>query len=772
MTSSRTPNSLPLRGALAALLSLTPLLTQTASAAGATPEAAGAPAAAATQDAGSPVEVRRLSLGAIVNQPVLRLRTTEGRATVPFGLRADELATKASLRVRYAYSPALIASQSHMKVLLNEEVVAVFPLTKENANRQIVQDVDIDPRLVTSQNNLGFVFVGHYATECEDPLHTSLWADISGGSELQLSVRRIPVKSDLAILPEPFFDQRDSRKLSLPFVFAEAPDHGTLRAAGIAASWFGKLAAWRGARFPVAQNEPPKGHAIVFATNKARPAFLEQLPEFRDAKDREFKEPALTVLTNPADGVSKLLLISGRDAEDLRQASTALALGNAALTGPRADVKRPREEAPRQAYDAPAWVRMDRPMKLGELVQSPQQLQVFGHVPDPVRVDLRMPPDLFLWKSAGVPMDLRYRYTPPLRASESRLQMAINDELVQAVNLRAASFAGDGLRVALPLLEGGTLAERRETVIPPFKVGSRNQLQYGFSFTYHKDGSCRDTQVENVRAMIDPDSTVDFSGFPHYAQMPNLGHFASAGYPFTTYADLGQTAVVMPEQASREETEAMLALMGRMGEATGYPATRVTVVGPKQIAEVKDKDLLLIGAAPRQSLLLDWDAKLPATIAGPVRRISQPKRSVNMLYDWLGFDTRPDTNVATEASISGSGPLAAVLGFESPLKSGRSVVALTGNDSASMLQALDALDDFSLNRAIQGSAAFVRGNRVESVLAGDTYRIGALPWWSILLHEINQRPLLSAALKLALGVLALAVLWRGRRLLRRRNKDA
>src|SRR5690606_2180057 len=103
----------------------------------------------------------------------------------------------------------------------------------------------------------------------------------------------------------------------------------------------------------------------------------------------------------------------------------------------------------------------------------------------------------------------------------------------------------------------------------------------------------------------------------------------------------------------------------------------------------KNKDLLVIGAAPQQTLLSQWGSELPAIIDGNERRISEPTRSVNFLYDWLGFDTQPDPSVATQKVMRGTGPLGAMLGFESPLSASRSVVAITGVTDANLADVLD-----------------------------------------------------------------------------------
>jgi hypothetical protein len=104
--------------------------------------------------------------------------------------------------------------------------------------------------------------------------------EISGASQLELTVQKLETENNLALLPGPFFDPKDfNSKLSLPFVFSSAPAKSTLNAAGIISSWFGKLAAWRGARFPVQLDGIQGGNAIVFATLSDRPGFLGQYPK-------------------------------------------------------------------------------------------------------------------------------------------------------------------------------------------------------------------------------------------------------------------------------------------------------------------------------------------------------------------------------------------------------------------------------------------------------------------------------------------------------------
>lgn len=73
---------------------------------------------------------------------------------------------------------------------------------------------------------------------------------------------------------------------------------------------------------------------------------------------------------------------------------------------------------PRKPYDAPNWVRTDSPVTFGELKTYDEQLQSTGIEPGPVTVNLNLPPDLYLLRSTGIDMDLKYRYTAPPHAGQ------------------------------------------------------------------------------------------------------------------------------------------------------------------------------------------------------------------------------------------------------------------------------------------------------------------------------------------------------------------
>lgn len=691
----------------------------------------------------------------------LQLRGVDGQSGVSFGIRLDQVVMRARLKLRFTYSPAMLQDLSHLKLVLNNEVIDTIPLPKDKAGKEIEYALDIDPRYFTDFNHLDIHLIGHYTMECEDTMHSSLWASISNRSSLELTLRELGLQDDLSLLPAPFFDRRDNRRLELPFVFAGAPGKDVLQAAGVLASWFGAQASYRSARFPVFLDKLPQQHAVVFATNADKPAWLKLEP---------VQAPTLSIIGHPLDPAVKLLLVQGKDAAQLRTAADALVLGRVAMTGASATVTKVEADPPRAAYDAPNWVRTDRPVKFGELVGSPGELQAVGHAPPPVRVNVRVPPDLLTWNRLGVPIELHYRYTPPVEQDNSLLTIAINDQFVQSFRLRPSGKTSTQGRILVPLLEEGAAQLEDEVVIPAFQVGSNNQLQFQFVTDMHKQGLCKDTASDVVRAAIDPDSTIDLTPFPHYAAMPNLALFANAGFPFTKYADLAETFVVMPSAPQASDIEAMMFMlgrMGRMGRMTGVPALRFTVGGTDEALKAGDKDLLVIGGPSGKDLLAQWGKSLPALIEESRRRVSAADAIGGFPRDLL--DKPRDPARAWQVEVDAKGELAAIMGFESPLRSGRSVVAVAASRAAAVGGALDALENEGLVGNIHGDIAFVDDRHIESFQIADSYHVGHLPLWLALRFHLSRYPLLLALGGILAGLLlALAAYWQLKRVAARR----
>lgn len=683
----------------------------------------------------------------------ITLRGIQGTAGVPFPVRSDQVVQRATLHLKYSYSPALLPDLSHLKVTVNGVTAATVPVPSEDAGRELERDIELDPRLFVDHNWINLQLIGHYTRDCEDPDHTSLWANIDRGSYVELAWAPLQLANDLSLLPLPFFDPRDTSRLELPFVFPGQPSNATVQAAGVAASWFGAQAGYRGALFPTYTGMlPVQGNAVVFGTTRNPPPGI-QLPEVNG--------PTLAITNHPQDPNGKLLLVLGRDEAELRVAASAMSLGTP-LSGELAVVQGYREVEPRKPYDAPNWVPSDRPVRFDELVRDQAALNVRGYHPDLIRIGLQLAPDLFVWESDGIPVNLRYRYTLPEGADKSAMNVSINDAFVTTLPLNGRPHARPApVRLWNSLKAKGQMPIEQPLMLPTGPFSSSSQLRFHFFFDRPVAEACKNT-FPDVSAAIDGDSTIDVSGFPHFIAMPNLAAFGNAGFPFTRLADLAETAVVMPDNPGQDDVANALALFGRMGASTGYPALRAQVVNAAQVEQYAGHDLVVLGSSRSQPLFTRWASHLPL---GNTRDGSRSYALTDWLKHHAPFFFSPDSRrtdlpTTAEVAVRPEAGDVVLMGFESPLRSGRSVVALQAEDPAQVARLFEAWFDPEKLAAFQGSVVLLQRDKVVSLAGNQTYHVGKLPPLTAMRWFFGNHPLWLAVLVcLASLLLAMVARW-------------
>jgi cellulose synthase operon protein B len=672
---------------------------------------------------------------------------SESNVYIGFGSRLDEVVSKGVLSFDFTPSPALRSLVSHLKVYLNNELMGVISINDGDQGKKINADIPLDPRFFSNFNQLHIEFIGDIEALCANPNHPSIWTEISQSSHISLQVQKTVLKSDLSLLPAPFFDERDFSQVNVPFVMGKDYDLSEVKAAGILASYFGVLSDWRGARFPISLDELPQENAIVFVTNANKPAFLQDFPDV--------DKPTLQMISHPENPYIKLLLIIGRDSKDLNDAVMGLALGNKILTGPIATINDVNQISPRLPYDAPNWVSTLRPIALSELINNVQDLQVEGRAPPPISVNFRLAPDLFTWQSRGIPLDLKYRYSPPSEEnSGSRMSLSINNQFIEAFNLKMEGEGGKSKRIRVPLLDDGLIGLGDHVRIPAFKVGSNNQIEFEFGFASMTEGMCQSSQPSKQYAVIQADSTIDFSGFPHYIEMPNLRAFANSGFPFTRMADLSETVAVLPQNAPIEALQTFINVMGAIGSNSGYPGIRVELIDTWTKEQLMDKDILSIGVVPElQEADSDiYDVNL--VLQAGERLIRLPvKNEKEANQNWI-LDAENMQSVADVVSVSSEGSFAAITGAESPFTQNRGLVSLLAASSADFSLIDEALLDSGKIEHMFGSVVTLRNNEVASFKVGDHYFAGELPIWQLIWYHFSNRPVLLAFISAFLVVMS------------------
>lgn len=661
----------------------------------------------------------------------VRLTGTNRLVDLNSGIRLDELVTRASLNLKVLYPQGMRHDQSFIRVYVNDQLSALSQLSASRAGISHNMTLELDPTLFSDFATIRIEYDGTYDTECVDPGNPTLRVDIRPESTLTIVSTPLNLVNDLALLPAPFFDPRDNRKLKLPLVLPAKRSDTNLKAAGILASWMGAQAFYRQAEFDLLDNASPTRHTIILTTG-------ENMPQGMDKT--QIEGPSLMIVGSQDNPSIKHLYVMGRTEDELLQAVYGLVIEGQVLSGQKALVKKVELGAPRKPYDAPRYVPTDRPVRFGELIDFPGQLEVSADKPR-AALNLRLPPDLFSWAGRNIPMDLKYRYTAPSRWNDSLLNIEINNALIQSFRLAPRSEQVQN-KINIDLLGQAELSSEESLQIPAFRVGGNNELAFGFGFMAEGGGAC--TRVSQVaRGSIDPESTLDFSNLPHYTRMPNLTAFANGGYPFSIMADLSDTAIVLPTNPTALETRSFLNVMGLFGQWTGLPATRTTLIVSDKPEGIGSKNWLALGTSDRLGWLNEANMNLPMVLNNTERSMGLPPA-----FQWLKGLWQSDNELQpgsdTRALIQTAGSLGAIVGFESHLQAKKAGLVVTGTDQDSFERAVAALSSYSDVAKIKGSVSLIRGNDIQSYSLGSTYISGALPWWLRLRIAFSEYPALIA----------------------------
>jgi cellulose synthase (UDP-forming) len=660
----------------------------------------------------------------------LELRGVDAYSSVYFSLPQTQVVKTATMHLKYHFSPGLLPLLSHLKISINGTVFATIPVTTrpmgtqplEQSTSQVTNQaviaqhelgsalleatLTLPAEMLVHDNELTFEFIGHYTMDCEDPSHSTLWADVDNDSTIELAGSLLPLQNELKLLPLPFYDSAVNLHPSVPIVFLGRPSAQSLQAAGIIASWFGILAGDHPVRFPVSFGTIPAGNAVVFSERSADlPASL---------GTNASSEPVVAMRSNPSDPYSKLLVISGGNGDDLVKAAMAVVLQRNLFQGEQVQIPTLQMPSPRLADDAPRWMSTEKINPLGDFAET-GELQGDGAVP--IGIYLRLPPDLYFGSQQNIGLHLGYRYNPVPLADESTLQTYVNGAYVSST----------------PMPHEARASAKLDTVEPVPVMNLRpfsNSLMMKFIFQIAKKGKCQDTAPMNLQGSIMKDSFLDIRNIPHLAVLPNLEIFANAGYPFTRKADLADTAVVLPDSPQADEIEMFLTLMGHFGAQTGYPVLNVTVSNSEGMKTDRQKDYIVLGTVDDQPAIARLNPSLPVTIDTEGLHIQDTQGFFAPLqHAW--WKVRSSDHVQSgQLETAGGLPDALIEGIEWPRDSDRSVVLIALRDHTVASNFLSVFLKRSQSSDIAQSVSVLHGPSFTSYRIGDdVYRVGSLSLW-------------------------------------------
>jgi cellulose synthase (UDP-forming) len=662
------------------------------------------------------------------------MRGVDAYHSVYFSIPQTQVVKTATIKLRYHFSPGLIPALSHIKVSLNGTLFATLAVNTppvppsqrseataaqgaadqtlvvaRNENNALLEaTLALPAEMLVHKNELKFEFVGHYTMQCEDPSNSALWSHVDTTSTIELAGSLLPLENDLKLLPLPFYDEAVNLHPVVPIVFLSQPSPKALQAAGIVASWFGMMADFRPVRFPVSIGTIPSGNAIVIGENQAElPASL---------KMSASSGPTVAMRTNPIDPYSKVLVLTGDNADDVVIAATALSLQRDMFQSDQVRIPSLKMPAPREPDDAPRWLNTNKITTFGDLAQF-SNLESDGGTP--ARVYMRLPPDLcYSCVQQNLGFHMSYRYNGVPLSNDSTIQVYMNGGYVSSTPMPHSDKADAVL----------------QTIVPVPAVNMRpfsNTLEMQFLFMLHKKGACTDTAPYNLKGTILKDSYLDLQDIPHLATLPNLELFSNAGYPFTRKADLSDTEVVLPDTSGPDEIEVFLTMMGHFGAQTGYPVLNVGVTNADGMKTDGRKDYMVLGTVEDQPALAKLNPSLPVMVDGSGLHIQDTQGFFAPLQHAWWKVRSSDRIQSGQLETAGGLPDALIEGIEWPARSNRSVVIVALRDHNAVPNFLSVFLKNSQSSDISQSVSVLHGARFVSYRIGnDVYNVGSLSLWT------------------------------------------
>ena len=622
----------------------------------------------------------------------IMLRNSSSTYTVFVPQSARFKAKTYNLRLKFTNSIALITERSVLRVVMNDIIVAQFYLDRTNPFNEV--DVDVPLSLVqTGFNRLQFIVAQHYTFKCEDPSAPELYTEIDPDRSFLSST------GEWQAVPErlSFLRWWVDEKLWVPYQFNVCmPSSGTLNDLHLA---WGAIVT-QGMALAV-NNQPFRvstATALRTGMDNIVIGTMNELSPFLTATEvGSINGSFLAIKSLPGDPTHCMIIVSGRNDQEVSQ--TALALG--LVNFPLPDSKYALVDGMTLPESAP-YIR-NAPVQVPGIYSFRQlgfkTTTIRGWNTGTYILKLYMPGDISRDDQSNAELRLHFVYGAALRP-DSVFNVFVNKQFQTAIRLKdvEGSMHGDH-RLYLPM--------------QAFQPGL-NEVELAPKMVPLMSNQCEILQDENLHFTLYDDSDFVFPKALRKARLPNLGLFSQTAFPYSAPPDGTETAVHVAGR-DPETICAAWTLMGKMSQISGALLfrTEISLKLPRS-----KKSLIVVG--PRDDVPVEVLAKAPvsplqvgkmryvvSTSPKPEKFATSPVEEFLQKVRGLPAE-RSEPEAPSTANLNVTADLIddiVATQFESPFHTGYPVTVVTAWDSANLLAGMNALQDREIWDNLAGDLA-------------------------------------------------------------------
>lgn len=664
---------------------------------------------------------------------------------------------RASLEVVYTNSISLLDSRSQLRVQLNGKVLAQAPLRAREPEG--VLKVNLPPALLEpGYNQLKFQVAQHYVEQCEDPTAAELWTQIDvADSRLTFAYRDRPVADNLAELPqlvEPLgWDPYAVTVLTPGGLEDRDLTVGAQLSTGLAALLRYRplqVTHARAIRLEDDQLDQADTPAVRLANTVDSDVVLlgtadELGPFLSPGMAAEIVGPYLGINRLPDDPTRFVLIVSGRNADELATSATAFALSAGTLPDAASmtitQVTPP--ALPRYAHANAISAGQRYPFSAFGVDNT----TLGGPGSDALEFDLWIPPDLFAPADTMLELHLHMAYGAGADPT-SVVNVELNDRFASAIRM---------------VSEDGGIFRDYVIPIPAARLQpGRNTLRFRTYMTPVSEGDvCFTPSDAALLVSLFDDSWLVLSDSRHHVKLPNLQLLSRTGFPYTAPAD-GRELQVRVGSLDSDTVAAAWTLLGKLAQLGAVPPWQAHLTSGPNVAT--DRHELLVGALSdlppeimggAQVAFGDRGLLRPEVLRMPA---GQPEsRSLRSFFPVGTSVAHADPATPALAAVSyeaRQGSKAFLLQFESPLSPGRLVSVATAADPGILRAAIARLVEHDMWGGIAGDLVSWApdSHSVSTATVGSSFLLGERDLRSRASFFFNERP------AMWLGLLGSAIL--------------